>query len=117
MKEEIDEHSFFSESSSSGTIRWQLEPLAINNSLAHSKQTTFSDYHQNGYSSSYQQQEEDESYHQLGLRKDEQQQKVMHRFFDEWPPNNDNDNDDKATTTQLSISIPTCAHDFFLTHK
>lgn len=122
MKEEIDEHPFFSESS--GSIKtsigdsWQLEPLAINNSnsLAHLKQRTFSDFHQNGYS--YQQQHQDQSYYdQMGLkigRKDEPQ-KVMHHFFDEWPPNDDNNND--SSTTQLSISIPSSAHDFFLTHN
>lgn len=125
MKEEIDEHPFFSESS--GTIKttsmgdhpWQMEPLAMsnsNNSLAHLKQRTFSDYHQNGYL--YQQEHQDQSYYdQMGLkigRKDEPQ-KVMHHFFDEWPPNDENNQD--SSTTQLSISIPSCAHDFFLTHN
>ncbi|KAL7598358.1 hypothetical protein Lser_V15G25501 [Lactuca serriola] len=126
MKEEIDEHSFFSESS--GTIKssdsWQLEPLAMNNpnsSLAHLKQqTSFSDYHQNGYLQYQHEQHQDQgSYynHQIGLkiaRKDEPQ-KVMHHFFDEWPPNDENNQD--SSTTQLSISIPSSAHDFFLTHN
>ncbi|XP_024980214.1 growth-regulating factor 1-like [Cynara cardunculus var. scolymus] len=128
MKEEIDEHRFFSESS--GTIKtlsgssmadsWQLEPLAMNN-LTHSKQTSFSDqyhHHQNGYSyQQQQQQQQDQSYYdQFSLkfeRKDEPQ-KVMHHFFDEWPPN---DNNKDSSTTRLSISIPNSAHNFFLTHN
>ncbi|KAL4589428.1 hypothetical protein LXL04_002335 [Taraxacum kok-saghyz] len=123
MKEVIDEHPFFSESS--GTIKtslggdsWQLEPLAMSNSnsLAHLKQRTFNDFHQNGYL--YQQEHQDQSYYeQMGLkigRKDEPQ-KVMHHFFDEWPPNDENNQDSSAT--QLSISVPSSAHDFFLTHN
>ncbi|KAI3814450.1 hypothetical protein L1987_14090 [Smallanthus sonchifolius] len=109
MKEVIDEHPFFSESS--GTIRTDSWQLAMNNSS--SKQTTFSDYHQNRYS--YQPQQS--YYDQLALkidRKDEPQ-KVMHHFFDEWPPNDDNNTD--SSTTQLSISIPTSARDFFLTNN
>ncbi|GKD56350.1 growth-regulating factor 1 [Tanacetum coccineum] len=118
MKEEIDELPFFSESS--GTIKtssmglndssWQLEPLAINNS--YSKQRAFSGYHQNGYNS-YQQQ--DQSYcDQFGLKLDkkDEPQKVMHHFFDELPPN-----EKDCSTTQLSISIPSSAHDFFLSHN
>lgn len=43
---------------------------------------------------------------------DDEPQKVMHHFFDEWPPTN------KDSTTQLSISIPTTAsHDFFMSHN
>lgn len=120
MKEDIDEHPFFSESS--GTIKnsvaesWRLEPLAMNNNSS-SKQTTFSDYHQNAYS--YQQQpQQDHSYynHQLALKIDRNEpQKVTHHFFDEWPPNDDTNKD--SSTTQLSISIPTSAHDFFLAHN
>ncbi|KAJ0723988.1 putative transcription factor interactor and regulator C3H-WRC/GRF family [Helianthus annuus] len=117
MKEVIDEHSFFSESS--GTIKtdsWQLEPLAMNNSS--SKQTTFSDYHQSRYS--YQQQQDPGYYdhQQLALKIDrnDEPQKVMHHFFDEWPPNDDN-NKDSSSTTQLSISIPSSARDFFLSHN
>ncbi|KAM0020891.1 putative transcription factor interactor and regulator C3H-WRC/GRF family [Helianthus debilis subsp. tardiflorus] len=118
MKEVIDEHSFFSESS--GTIKtdsWQLEPLAMNNNSS-SKQTTFSDYHQNRYS--YQQQQDPGYYdhQQLALKIDrnDEPQKVMHHFFDEWPPNDDN-NKDSSSTTQLSISIPSSARDFFLSHN
>ncbi|XP_076905693.1 growth-regulating factor 1-like [Bidens hawaiensis] len=114
MKEVIDEHPFFSESSGSiKTDSWQLEPLAINNSA--SKQTTFS--LQNRYS--YQQQQDQGFYDHLALkidRKDEPQ-KVMHHFFDEWPPNDQNNNNKDSSTTQLSISIPSSAHDFFLTHN
>ncbi|KAJ0676744.1 putative transcription factor interactor and regulator C3H-WRC/GRF family [Helianthus annuus] len=116
MKEVIDEHSFFSESS--GTIKtdsWQLEPLAMNNSS--SKQTTFSDYHQNRYS--YQQQQDPGYYDQqlaLKIDRNDEPQKVMHHFFDEWPPNDDN-NKDSSSTTQLSISIPSSARDFFLSHN
>ncbi|KAJ9538536.1 hypothetical protein OSB04_031269 [Centaurea solstitialis] len=126
MKEEIDEHRFFSESS--GTMKnlsgssiadsWQLEPLAMNN-LTHSKQTSFPEYHhhQNGYSYQQQQQQDQSYYDQFSLkfeRKDEPQ-KVMHHFFDEWPPNDNNSKD--SSTTQLSISIPSSAHNFFLTHN
>ncbi|KAI3711522.1 hypothetical protein L1987_70060 [Smallanthus sonchifolius] len=107
MKEVIDEHPFFSESS--GTIKTDSWQLAMNNSS--SKQTTFSDYHQNRYS--YQQ-----DYDQLALKNDrkDEPQKVMHHFFDEWPPN-DHDNNTDSSTTQLSISIPTSARDFFLTNN
>ncbi|KAI3775611.1 hypothetical protein L1987_50191 [Smallanthus sonchifolius] len=65
-----EEHPFFSESS--GTIK-----------------TSMGEYHQNGYS--YQQQQED-CYDELALKIDRKDgpQKVMHQFFDEWPPNNKN---------------------------
>lgn len=46
----------------------------------------------------------------------EEPQKTVHRFFDEWPHKGREgswlDLDDKSSTTQLSISIPTCSHDF-----
>nr|XP_043625254.1 growth-regulating factor 6 isoform X2 [Erigeron canadensis] len=122
--QEIDEHPFFSQSPS-GTINktsssglgdsWQ----AMNNSS--SKHTPFSDFHQNntpGYLYTTTITNQHQSYYdQLALkldRKDEPQHKVMHHFFDEWPPNDDKD----SSTTQLSISIPaSSAHDFFLTHN
>ncbi|KAK9071202.1 hypothetical protein SSX86_009770 [Deinandra increscens subsp. villosa] len=105
MKEQVDEHSFFSESSG-----------IIKTSMGDSKQKTFPEYHQNRYS--YQEQQDQGFYYDhLGLeieRKDEPQ-KVMHHFFDEWPPNGDNNKD--YSTTQLSISIPSTASDFFLAHN
>ncbi|KAD4386123.1 hypothetical protein E3N88_26292 [Mikania micrantha] len=110
-----DEHPFFSESSS-GAIKTSLGDswqLAINNSS--SKQTTFSQ----DINIYQQQQQKDDGYynHQLGLNID-RKEKVMHHFFDEWPPNDDNNNNNKDfSTTQLSISIPSSARDFFqLTH-
>ncbi|KVI12203.1 growth-regulating factor 6-like isoform X2 [Cynara cardunculus var. scolymus] len=124
MKEDqADEHPFFSENSC-GTMSasmadsWHLEPLAINNSSSSSsKQQTFSDY-KNGYSYDLQLQntpkQQQQNQDQLGLeieRKDEPQ-KMMHHFFDE-SPRDAND----SSSTQLSISIPSCAHDFFLTHN
>jgi hypothetical protein len=41
--------------------------------------------------------------------------KTVHRFFDEWPHKERDqwlDLDDKSSTTQLSISIPSSAHDY-----
>lgn len=140
MKEEVDEHPCLSESCGSGTISaspcdsWHLEPLAMNksssypsSSRAQSKQRSFFDY-QNDYSylqlqntSTQQQQKQDQGscYDHFGLkieRKDEPQ-KVMHHFFDESPHKDydDHNKDKHSSTTQLSISIPNCAHDFFQT--
>ncbi|KAK1417426.1 hypothetical protein QVD17_26553 [Tagetes erecta] len=105
MKEEMDKHSFFTETS--GTI---------NTSMGDSKQSIF---HQTG--NSYQQ---DEGFYydqiQLALKTDrkDEPQKVMHHFFDEWPPN-DNNNNNNDSATQLSISMPSTApaRDFFLCIK
>ncbi|XP_071689214.1 uncharacterized protein [Rutidosis leptorrhynchoides] len=139
IKQDIDKHPFLSESRIGDS--WHLEPLAMNNSsssLAQSKQqTNFSDY-RNDYSylqqlqnapRQRQKQDEGRRYDQLGLMidtKDEvPHEKVMHHFFDE-SPHNDNDNynddhnhnkDNDSSKTQLSIAIPSYAHDFFVTHN
>ncbi|XP_041006015.1 growth-regulating factor 6-like isoform X2 [Juglans microcarpa x Juglans regia] len=131
LKEEVDEHAFFSESS--GSMRslsgpsmddsWQLTPLTMSTS---SKQST-------GFSDSAKQPEQDRHSFVLdgAVKKDEmrmhvqeekeQPQKTFHRFFDEWPPKERDswgDLDDKplnsssTSTTRLSISIPNSFHDF-----
>ncbi|XP_071699369.1 uncharacterized protein [Rutidosis leptorrhynchoides] len=129
MKEDVDEHLFLSESG--GGDSWRLDSLVMNSSasLAQSKQQTLLD-HQNDYSylqlqnTSRQRQMQDlgRCYDQLGFKidiKDEPQKKVMHHFFDE-SPHNDNDDrnkDNDSSKTQLSISFPSYAHDFFLSHN
>ncbi|XVF88876.1 hypothetical protein PTKIN_Ptkin19aG0085900 [Pterospermum kingtungense] len=140
LKEEVDEHAFFSEPS--GTMRsfsgssvndsWQLAPLTMSSSSS-SKQRSCSGL-QNEYSylqlhSPKQSKQDDEQCYALGsnikcempmkLEKGEPQ-KTVHRFFDEWPPKQHRDSwldlDDKTSsvsTTRLSISIPsTSSHDF-----
>nr|GEU92918.1 growth-regulating factor 1 [Tanacetum cinerariifolium] len=127
MKEEVDEHPLASMCDS-----WRIEPLAMNNSassLAKTKQRSFSEYH-NDYSylqlqktPTKQQQRQDQGrrYDHLALKIEriDEPQKVMHHFFDESPRNDNEDHckDEDYSTTQLSISIPSCAHDFFLTHN
>lgn len=142
LKEEVDEHAFFTEPS--GTMRsfsassmedsWQLTPLTISSSSS-SKQRNCSglsndnneySYLQlqslNGNNSKQPQQDQGcyisgsdvkcETFMKLGK---EEPQKTVHRFFDEWPPKSRGswlDLDDKSSTTQLSISIPTSTHDF-----
>ncbi|KAA3472416.1 growth-regulating factor 1-like isoform X1 [Gossypium australe] len=141
LKEEVDEHTFFSEPS--GTMRsfsgssvddsWQLAPLIMSSSS--SKQRNFS-----GLQSEYsylqlqsltdhnpKQNKQDANEHSYikyemteELEKGEPQ-KTVHRFFDEWPPKHRDswlDLDDKSSnsssvsTTRLSISIPSTSHDF-----
>ncbi|XP_045789823.1 growth-regulating factor 1-like [Trifolium pratense] len=116
QKEEVDEYAFFKEPSGSTTMKhdpWQLTPLTMSSSSSSSslRQRSFSSL-SNDYSSFLQlqslnghskQQEQDEP------------QKTVHRFFDEWPHKERDqwlDLDDKSSTTQLSISIPSSAHDF-----
>ncbi|KAK7363295.1 hypothetical protein VNO77_05431 [Canavalia gladiata] len=142
LKEEVDEHAFFTEPS--GTMRsfsassmddsWQLTPLTISSSSS-SKQRTLSALSNDNNEYSYlqlqtlnnnsKQPHQDhgcyisgtdikcESFMKLGK---EEPQRTVHRFFDEWPPKSRGswlDLDDKSSTTQLSISIPTSSsHDF-----
>lgn len=112
LKEEVDEHAFFSEPS--GTMRslsgplsmddpWQLTPLAM--STSSSKQRSCPGFqNQSDYSSCLQlqslsdsttkQSEEDQHFFVLGsdiklMEKEQPQpqpQKTIHHFFDEWPP-------------------------------
>lgn len=96
---------------------WHLEPLTMNtssslSSLAASKQRSFSDY-QNDYL--YQ----GRCYDELALKIERkgEPEKVMHHFFDESPHKDVRNKDKDSSTTQLSISIPSRAHDFFLTHN
>ncbi|XP_028751468.1 growth-regulating factor 5-like [Neltuma alba] len=132
LKEEVDEHAFFTEPS--GTMRsfsassmedssWHLTPLSMNSSSS-SKQRSYSGL-STEYSSSLQLQnqnlsgstnQQDQDCYMLGLGKSEepQNQKTVHRFLDEWPNKSKNswlDLDDKSSTTQLSISIPTTTSD------
>nr|XP_043621697.1 growth-regulating factor 5-like isoform X2 [Erigeron canadensis] len=112
MKKEVDEHPFLSESCGS---------------ISASKQRNFSDYRndysylqlQNTPTQQRQKQDQGRCYDQLALKFERkgEPQKVMHHFFDESPHNDNEDNNKDSSTTQLSISNPSFAHDFFLTHK
>ncbi|KAE8667083.1 Growth-regulating factor 2 [Hibiscus syriacus] len=136
LKEEEDEHAFFSEAS--GTMRsfsgssvddsWQLAPLTM--STFSSKQRSFSglpseySYLQlqslTDHSTKQSKQDDDEHCYIKFRMPDEldkgEPPKTVHRFFDEWPPKHRDswlDLDDKSSnnsTTRLSISIP--SHDF-----
>ncbi|KAL6226771.1 PREDICTED: growth-regulating factor 1 isoform X1 [Fragaria vesca subsp. vesca] len=129
VKEEVDEHAFFSEPS--GSVRgfsgsssslnhhqnesnWQLTMSCSDSS---SKQRTCSAL-------------QTEHYPHLQLqnftdsKRGEETQRTIHHFFDEGPPkdresswldldaNNKSSNSGSASTTRLSISIPNSAHDF-----
>ncbi|KAG8657109.1 hypothetical protein MANES_03G039500v8 [Manihot esculenta] len=138
LKEEVDEHAFFSESSGS----WQFTPLTMSSSstASSSNQRNSSSLHNeysylqlhslNDHDNPKQQKHYQRSY-LLGtdmkchlpskIDREEEPQKTFHRFFDEWPPKNKDswlDLDDKSTnstsisTTRLSISIPSSSHDF-----
>ncbi|WJX90940.1 hypothetical protein P8452_72785 [Trifolium repens] len=141
LKEEVDEHAFFTEPS--GTMRslsassmddtWQLKPLTISSSSSSKQRNCSGLSNDNEYSylqlqslsnnnNSKQPQQQDQSYYISGneetfmKQEKEEPQKIFHRFFDEWPPKSSRnswlDLDDKSSTTQLSISIPTSSHDF-----
>ncbi|KAI4335227.1 hypothetical protein L6164_013894 [Bauhinia variegata] len=138
LKEDVDEHAFFTEpsgsmrsfSASSMDDSWHLTPLTMNSSSS-SKQRSCSAL-SNDYShlqlqslrDNIKQPEQDQSCYILdsdmkceASKKLEKQEpeKTVHRFFDEWPPKSRDswlDLDDKSSTTQLSISIPTSTHDF-----
>ncbi|KAM0969900.1 hypothetical protein EV1_017848 [Malus domestica] len=135
MKEEVDEHAFFSEPS--GTVRgfsgsssmddsWQFTPLTISTSSS-SKQrscSAFQSDQQDQQLRSIKHQKQDhhqQQQHYYAMDRNEGSQKTVHRFFDEWPPKDKDswlDLDDKSSnsgsvsTTRLSISIPTSGHDF-----
>nr|GMD52673.1 growth-regulating factor 1-like [Ipomoea batatas] len=130
MKDEVDEHVFFS-SEGSGSIRssisgsnnsvddssWQLAPLTMASPpLGQLKQRDYCGPQNGGGSKTG-----------VGMMinpEDQQQQpkKVMHHFFDEWPKENKDswlDSGDKysARGPHLSISVPNSSHDFFITHN
>ncbi|GAV72785.1 WRC domain-containing protein/QLQ domain-containing protein [Cephalotus follicularis] len=146
---DVDEHAFFSEPS--GTMRtfsgssmddtWQLTPLTMSSSSS-SKQRSCSGL-QNDYSylqlqsltdhTTPKQHKQDQHSYILGSdikcempmtldrQQEEEPRKIVHRFFDEWPPKNRDswlDMDDKSSnstsvsTTRLSISIPSTSQDF-----
>ncbi|XP_017221914.1 growth-regulating factor 1 [Daucus carota subsp. sativus] len=141
MREDIDEHPFFSESS--GTVRsmsgssvgdssWHLEPLTVGGSAFRQKPCSAS---QNGYSYlqlTSKEKQDDQQYYLLNdesslkMERDDEPQKVMHHFFDEWPKTKESwlETDDKlsnhaqVSTTQLSISMPSSAHhNFFMSNN
>ncbi|XP_002516290.3 growth-regulating factor 1 isoform X2 [Ricinus communis] len=124
LKEEVDEHAFFSETS--GSMRslsgsslddaWQFTPLTMSSSSTTSNQRSLSGLN-NEYSylqlhslSDHDAPKQQKQYHQqsyfLGTdmkcslpEKEEEPQKTVHRFFDEWPPKNKDswlDLDDKS---------------------
>ncbi|XP_039064569.1 growth-regulating factor 1-like [Hibiscus syriacus] len=138
LKEEVDEHAFFSEPS--GTMRsfsgssiddsWQFAPLKMSSSSS-SKQRNCSDYSYlqlqsvTDHSTKQSKQYDDEQCYIRFEMPDELEKgeppKTVHRFFDEWPPKQRDsclDLDDKpsnsssVSTTRLSISIPSTSHDF-----
>ncbi|XP_058765991.1 growth-regulating factor 1-like isoform X1 [Vicia villosa] len=123
QKEEVDEYAFFKEPSGSTTMKsfsassmehdpWQLTPLTMSSSSSSSslRQRSFSSL-SNDYSCLQLQSLNEQSKQQ----EQEEPQKIVHRFFDELPHKGRDqwlDLDDKSSTTQLSISIPSSAHDF-----
>ncbi|KAI4344594.1 hypothetical protein L6164_011801 [Bauhinia variegata] len=139
LKEEVDEHAFFTEpsgsmksfSASSMDDAWHFTPLTMSSSSS-SKQRSCSAL-SNDYcylqlqslndKTKQPDQEEQGCYILDGDMKCEtpvklgkqEPEKTIHRFFDEWPPKSRDswlDLDDKSSTTQLSISIPTSSNDF-----
>ncbi|KAJ8568765.1 hypothetical protein K7X08_030987 [Anisodus acutangulus] len=115
MKEEVDEHIFFSEAS--GTMRstcgsnsvedtWQLSPLTMSSpTMCHLKQSTYSPSQSTGASNYLQLQSLNDNssrqqdhhhhhqyyHHDLPMKietEDHRPKKVMHHFFDEWPKDN-----------------------------
>lgn len=138
MKEDVDEHAFFSEQPSSGAIRsfsgssmddpsWQLTPLKVSSSpLDHSKQRSCSVL-QSDYSclqlqsfSDTSNQKHDQHFYVLGSNlkyekpeREEPEKTTVHRFFDEWPDSEDKSpRDALVSTTQLSISMPNSSSSF-----
>ncbi|KAM7274896.1 hypothetical protein ACFE04_016762 [Oxalis oulophora] len=131
LREEVDEHAFFSEPSGS-TMRsypgssmedshsWQLKPLTMSSSSV-SKQSNNSVL-QNDYSNYLQLQtfatdQQNQNYNNHRRVEDEEEpQKIVHRFFDEWPIKNREtwlDLEDKSSsTTRLSISVPSSTNEF-----
>ncbi|XP_038699388.1 growth-regulating factor 1-like isoform X1 [Tripterygium wilfordii] len=126
LKEDVDEHAFFSEPS--GTIRsfsgssslddsWQLTPLTMTSSFSSKQRNDYSSLQLQSSLTDHQKQDQHsyllDSQMALKLEREEQEepQKTVHHFFDEWPHKNKNswlDLDDKSSisTTRLSISIP-----------
>ncbi|XP_022147552.1 growth-regulating factor 6 isoform X3 [Momordica charantia] len=128
LREDVDEHVFFSQEPSETTSRTdfsassmadslQLTPLSMSCSSLYPKQNNCSSL------------QNDQSCYQihesltdpLKQQKRDESQKTVHRFFDEWPPKERGswlDFDDKTSnngsvsTTRLSISIPTASNDF-----
>ncbi|XP_039004802.1 growth-regulating factor 1-like isoform X1 [Hibiscus syriacus] len=138
LKEEVDEHAFFSEPS--GTMRsfpgssvddsWQFGPLKMSSSSS-SKQRNCSEYSYlqlqslTDHSTKQSKRDDDEQCYIRFEMPNELEKgeppKTVHRFFDEWPPKQRDsclDLDDKSSnsssvsTTRLSISIPSTSHDF-----
>lgn len=132
VKEEVDEHAFFSEPS--GSVRggfsgssssldhnhhesnWQLTMSCSNSS---SKQRTCSALQTEHYPHLQLQNFTDSK-----MERREETQRTIHHFFDEGPlkdrdsswldldDNNKTSNSGSVSTTRLSISIPNSAHDF-----
>uniref|UniRef100_A0A2N9HFA7 Growth-regulating factor n=1 Tax=Fagus sylvatica TaxID=28930 RepID=A0A2N9HFA7_FAGSY len=125
LKEEVDEHAFFSEPS--GTMRslsgptvddpWQLTPLTMSTSSSKQRgcsglQSDYSYLQLQSLSDSTKQSEEDQHCFVLGsniktemhtkMEKEQTPQKTIHHFFDEWPPKERDswvDLDDKSSNS------------------
>ncbi|XP_059432464.1 growth-regulating factor 1 isoform X3 [Corylus avellana] len=127
LKEEVDEHAFFSEPS--GSMRslsgpsmddsWQLTPLTMSTSCSKQRgcsglQSEYSYLQLQSLSDSTKQPEQDHQHcfvlgsnikneMPIEIEKEQQPQKTVHRFFDEWPPKErDNswlDLDDKSSNS------------------
>lgn len=148
----MDEHAFFSETS--GTMRnisgstlddssWHLTPLTMGSPLGHLKQRSYSGSSGHSYNLQLQSlndssrlQKQGQQYYQDNMMlstvdRDDQPKKVMHHFFDEWPPKDkdswlETHDHDKLSShhhvpvsskIQLSISMPNSSHDFFMTRN
>lgn len=139
IKEGVDEHAFFSESS--GPTRnfsasmmedsWQLTPLTMSSSSSTSSRQSDYSYLQLQSLGDFSKQESKHTQHYfyglgneskyempLKLEKEQEPHKTIHRFFDEEPIRGRDcwlDPDDKSSnssTTRLSISIPSSSNDF-----
>lgn len=127
LKEEVDEHVFFSQEPSEATGRADYSASSIANSLQLTPLTMScsSLYPKQSNSSSLQSDQSCYQLHQslkdpLTQQKRDESQKTVHRFFDEWPPkergswlefDEKSSNTSSVSTTRLSISIPTASND------
>lgn len=140
LKEGVDEHAFFSESS--GATRnfsasmmedsWQLTPLTMSSSSSTSSRQSDYSYLQLQSLGDFSKQESKPNQHyfyglgseskyemSVKLEREQEPHKTIHRFFDEEPIRGRDswlDLDDKSSnssTTRLSISIPSSSSNDF----
>lgn len=129
LKEDTDEHPFFSGNSNS------VKDYSDSSTLAHLKPKTsdlgYPLLHLNDSSKQHKNDQyfniADNDFHrEMNMkpeRDDTKPNQVMHHFFDELPKNRDSWEDESSnylgtsSTTQLSISTPNSSYDFFMAHN